>query len=222
MPGQDAHGSCALMLSVNDEVLSSRKAGHLQGACFTYSAVGATRSHRLPSDYAILRRVRRIGSGAERFEEAARVLLGWDMHRKAGLRVRTSSKRVVRGAVAVLRLGLGPLSFAAPVRVVYVIDEPGRKGFAYGTLPGHPESGEEAFMVGTSYGWGRDVLYHRILAPANVPGPDRGSDKPGNSVAGHEPVFAFCMNRELPSSQLFANVSRTPQRVCSCCDQRGQ
>lgn len=51
------------------------------------------------------------------------------------------------GAVAVLRLGLGPLSVAAPVRVAYVIDEPGRKGFAYGTLPGHPESGEEAFVV---------------------------------------------------------------------------
>lgn len=35
----------------------------------------------------------------------------------------------------------------APARVVYVIDEPTRKGFAYGTLPGHPESGEEAFVV---------------------------------------------------------------------------
>ncbi len=26
-------------------------------------------------------------------------------------------------------------------------DEPDRCGFAYGTLPGHPESGEEAFLV---------------------------------------------------------------------------
>jgi uncharacterized protein (UPF0548 family) len=34
-----------------------------------------------------------------------------------------------------------------PARVVYVIDEPLRKGFAYGTLPGHPERGEEAFIV---------------------------------------------------------------------------
>ena len=36
---------------------------------------------------------------------------------------------------------------AVPVRVVYVVDEPLRKGFAYGTLPGHPETGEEAFIV---------------------------------------------------------------------------
>ncbi len=27
------------------------------------------------------------------------------------------------------------------------VDEPGRRGFAYGTLPGHPESGEESFVV---------------------------------------------------------------------------
>lgn len=46
-----------------------------------------------------------------------------------------------------LRLGLGPISVRAPVRVVYLIDEPTRTGFAYGTLPGHPESGEEAFVV---------------------------------------------------------------------------
>jgi uncharacterized protein (UPF0548 family) len=35
----------------------------------------------------------------------------------------------------------------APCRVVYVIDEPDVRGFAYGTLPGHPESGEERFVV---------------------------------------------------------------------------
>ena len=49
--------------------------------------------------------------------------------------------------MAVLRLGWGAVGVNAPVRVVYVVDEGGRKGFAYGTLPGHPESGEEAFVV---------------------------------------------------------------------------
>ena len=28
-----------------------------------------------------------------------------------------------------------------------VVNEPRRAGFAYGTLPGHPESGEESFVV---------------------------------------------------------------------------
>jgi uncharacterized protein (UPF0548 family) len=35
----------------------------------------------------------------------------------------------------------------APARVVYVLDEAKRRGFAYGTVAGHPEDGEEAFIV---------------------------------------------------------------------------
>lgn len=35
----------------------------------------------------------------------------------------------------------------APCRVVFIIDEANRRGFAYGTLPGHPVSGEELFLV---------------------------------------------------------------------------
>ena len=49
------------------------------------------------------------------------------------------------GDTAIMRVPLYPAK--VPARVVYVIDEPLRKGFAYGTLPGHPEKGEEAFIV---------------------------------------------------------------------------
>ncbi len=53
------------------------------------------------------------------------------------------------GDTAVLRIPVlgGLWGVDAPARVVYLIDEPKRKGFAYGTLPGHPEDGEEAFIV---------------------------------------------------------------------------
>jgi uncharacterized protein (UPF0548 family) len=34
-----------------------------------------------------------------------------------------------------------------PCRVIYTIEEADRRGFAYGTLPGHPEQGEDAFIV---------------------------------------------------------------------------
>ncbi len=34
-----------------------------------------------------------------------------------------------------------------PCRVVDIIDESQRQGFAYGTLPGHPEAGEERFVL---------------------------------------------------------------------------
>jgi uncharacterized protein (UPF0548 family) len=49
------------------------------------------------------------------------------------------------GDTAILRIPFYPAK--VPARVVYVIDEPLRKGFAYGTLPGHPQRGEEAFVV---------------------------------------------------------------------------
>jgi uncharacterized protein (UPF0548 family) len=51
------------------------------------------------------------------------------------------------GDTANLRIPFGPFHVGSPVRVVYVVDQPLRKGFAYGTLPGHPESGEEAWML---------------------------------------------------------------------------
>ena len=49
------------------------------------------------------------------------------------------------GDTTIMRIPLYPSRI--PVRVVYVVDQPSRKGFAYGTLPGHPERGEESFMV---------------------------------------------------------------------------
>ncbi|ROS56867.1 DUF1990 family protein [Frigoribacterium sp. PhB118] len=51
------------------------------------------------------------------------------------------------GTTATLSIEAYGRTVEAPVRVVYVIDEPKRKGFAYGTLDGHPESGEESWIV---------------------------------------------------------------------------
>lgn len=127
--------------------LPRREAELLRRAAFTYDEVGGTHRRTTPPGYRTVRRSREIGSGTERFEQAAQTLLAWGMHRRTGLRVRTSSDEVSSGAVAILRLGVGPWGVDAPVRVVYVVDEPWRRGFAYGTLPGHPERGEEAFVV---------------------------------------------------------------------------
>lgn len=54
---------------------------------------------------------------------------------------------IVPGDSVVLDIPFGPFHVTAPARVVYVVNELSRKGFAYGTLPGHPESGEESFIV---------------------------------------------------------------------------
>ncbi|MFC8501606.1 DUF1990 family protein [Pedococcus sp. NPDC057267] len=84
--------------------------------------------------------------GAAGPRRAAEDLLAWRVHQRAGLRVAASGP-AVPGAVVDMRLGPGPLSVRIPCRVVSVVDEPDRGGFAYGTLPGHPESGEELFLL---------------------------------------------------------------------------
>jgi uncharacterized protein (UPF0548 family) len=55
--------------------------------------------------------------------------------------------QVVSGLTAELSIPAFGRRFIAPIRVVLVIDEPTKAGFAYGTLRGHPEEGEESFVV---------------------------------------------------------------------------
>ncbi|MBL0748396.1 DUF1990 family protein [Nocardioides baculatus] len=127
--------------------LTDHEAAALRGAELTYPSPGATTAGTPPPAYRLIDHERLLGHGRERFDRAARTVMSWEMHRRAGLTVRASSRDVVEGSVAVIRIGTRHLGLDAPVRVVYVVDEPGRQGFAYGTLAGHPERGEEAFVV---------------------------------------------------------------------------
>jgi uncharacterized protein (UPF0548 family) len=44
-------------------------------------------------------------------------------------------------------LGVGPLRLWAPCEVIWTVTDADEIGFGYGTLPGHPASGEESFVV---------------------------------------------------------------------------
>ena len=127
--------------------ITSDAARHrLEKAALTYTEVGATASE-LPTAYHHLMRRVIIGRGRQAFIDAAADIAGWQVQLRAGLTVAASHPTAIPGAVAVLGLGVGPLRLSAPCRVVYAVTESRRRGFAYGTLPGHPESGEEAFIV---------------------------------------------------------------------------
>jgi len=118
----------------------------LANAELTYPEHGATRGP-LPDGYRHLSIVAEIGTGQAAFDLSASALLHWDMHRKAGLRIYASGPSAEPGVDVAQVVGWGPLTQVSPCRVVYTVDEPSRRGFAYGTLPGHPESGEESFAV---------------------------------------------------------------------------
>lgn len=111
-----------------------------------------------------------LGTGCELFDSVAHRLMTWQVHEGSGLTVRASAPEVAPDAIVVLGIRLGPLSLTAPCRVVYVIDEADRRGFAYGTLPGHPESGEEVFVVA-------------ISAAGEVTGSTRAFSRPASRLA---------------------------------------
>ncbi|PZG97168.1 DUF1990 domain-containing protein [Streptomyces sp. NTH33] len=112
---------------------------------FTYEEVGATREQgHCPPGFHPLHVRTRIGEGEEVFRRASEAVLTWEVHRALGVGVDASAERAAAGVdVTVSVAGI----VRAPCRVVWTVEETRRAGWAYGTLPGHPECGEEAFVV---------------------------------------------------------------------------
>jgi uncharacterized protein (UPF0548 family) len=71
----------------------------------------------------------------------------WRAQRGIGLRVRATGPASEEGAIVVLTAGLPRFGYDIPCRVVWARTDGDEQGFGYGSLPGHPESGEEAFLV---------------------------------------------------------------------------
>ncbi|HET6633570.1 MAG TPA: DUF1990 domain-containing protein [Streptomyces sp.] len=115
---------------------------------FTYTEVGAAlEAGPAPAGYRPMRVRTRIGEGAAVFDAAARAVAEWRMHRAMGVVMDTDAPHAEPGVRVVVGLGAGPLRLRAPCRVITVVAEERRRGWSYGTLPGHPECGEEAFVV---------------------------------------------------------------------------
>lgn len=112
----------------------------------SYGTEGMTRSDLPPSGYRRERVEVEIGSGTRVFEEAAGYLQTWQVHRQAGLRVAAVSP-VQTGTCLVMALRLALVHLTLTCRVVYTSESDNRRGFAYGTLRHHVESGEELFFV---------------------------------------------------------------------------
>ncbi|MEV7688864.1 DUF1990 domain-containing protein [Streptomyces bungoensis] len=115
-------------------------------APFTYEPVGATRDdlRSCPPGFRPMLVRTRVGEGHEVFRRAAEAVLTWEMHRAMGVGIDAGADRAAPGIdVTVTLAGL----IKAPCRVIWTAEEPRRAGWAYGTLEGHPECGEEAFVV---------------------------------------------------------------------------
>lgn len=87
-----------------------------------------------------------LGTGDAVWEWARTEVLRWGVKTRSGFAV-TPHERVRAGERPTIIAHAFGLSVREPVEVVEVVDTPNRVGFAYRTLPGHPVSGEEAFIV---------------------------------------------------------------------------
>jgi uncharacterized protein (UPF0548 family) len=113
----------------------------------TYRETGATLSGEFPEGFSHDHYAAVLGRGEDTFHRAVEGLQSWQAHRLPFVRVVPSGTEIRPNATVVVLLGLRWLAVAAPCRIVAVVSEPSRWGFAYGSLPGHPEQGEEAFVV---------------------------------------------------------------------------
>lgn len=114
---------------------------------FTYPEVGATREARRPDGHRHLRKRMLVGHGPAVFGNAADAVMEFWMHRAIPVRVDASASRAAPGVSVVIGMGVGPLRLTAPCRIVWTREEQRYAGWAYGTLAGHPQSGEESFVV---------------------------------------------------------------------------
>lgn len=142
----------------------------------TYPEVGATRDDSLPAGYRHVRRRVEIGRGTAAMAAAATALMTFEFLRRAGLRPVVTASRAAVGVGVTGRFGIGPLRLAAPCRIVWTVDGQDAAGFGYGTLAGHPERGEEAFVVSLD----DDVVWFTVRAFSR---PDRWYVRAGGPAA---------------------------------------
>ncbi|MFC5928669.1 DUF1990 family protein [Cryobacterium melibiosiphilum] len=87
-----------------------------------------------------------VGTGGALWERASHGVLRWGVKTASGFSVDCTGAVSPGDRVIVTARAFG-VTVVEPVEVVAVVVEPDRVGFAYRTLPGHPVSGEEAFIV---------------------------------------------------------------------------
>ena len=131
---------------------------------FSYAAVGAT-AETPPAGYAVDHTRIKLGEGEPVFRSAIVALRRWEQFHLGWVEAWSPNTPIKSGeVVAVMGRAIG-LWWLNACRIVYVVDDSGpisKFGFAYGTLPGHVESGEERFLI--EWDRGDNSVWYDILA----------------------------------------------------------
>jgi uncharacterized protein (UPF0548 family) len=125
----------ALTAAERDRVLAEARAAEL--------SYGPPVGHTLDLDRPMVGESIEVAS----FDAAKRALQTWVAHRGVGFEIVPPDAPVEVGTTLLVVVRWGPFHVLARNRIVAVVDEPRRFAWAYGTVDGHPEQGEEAFLV---------------------------------------------------------------------------
>lgn len=115
----------------------------------TYPEVGCSRGPG-PAGYVVDNYRVQLGRGAPVFEQARQALRAWTMLHLAWVEPCWPDAEIQEGALVGTLARVRGVWLVNVCRIVYVVNEQepvSRYGFAYGTLPGHVECGEEQFLV---------------------------------------------------------------------------
>jgi uncharacterized protein (UPF0548 family) len=117
---------------------------------FSYPEVGASREGA-PPGYPVNHHHGQLGTGQQTFARAVQAIRGWKMYETGWTKLCWPEAPITEGTVVgVLGRHFGVWSLNA-CRIAYTIEEERplvkHYGFAFGTLPGHVERGEERFTV---------------------------------------------------------------------------
>lgn len=116
---------------------------------FSCSAVRATVTNP-PAGYVVDHNRINLGSGEQVFRAAKAALERWEQFHLGWVEAWSPKTPIQSGEVVAVVAHAAGLWWLNACRIVYVVDDqaPNRRfGFAYGTLPGHVESGEERFLI---------------------------------------------------------------------------
>lgn len=135
---------------------------------FTYPEQGMTRQDGPQVGYVRDHNRVHLGTGSSLYMESKVALRRWHQFELGWVRVRTNNVPLKPDETVCLQVHFALLWKLFACRIVYIVEEedtssPIKKfGFAYGTLPGHPESGEERFLIE----WNSidDSVWYDILA----------------------------------------------------------
>ncbi len=114
---------------------------------FNYPAVGSTREAKAPAAYDHDFNWVKLGEGDAVWVAAKNAIRQWQMFPGGWAYIRPEAAPIRAGEVVAMTIRVMGFWWLNACRIVYVLDDDRQFGFAYGTLPGHAERGEELFMV---------------------------------------------------------------------------